>query len=74
LEAVCGAGEMLAAAPGIQVGSSGRILKIADMSPIWSYDPGDRGQNFNERVSPNNLIFDSSFEILQGESQIGASA
>lgn len=64
---------MLAAAPGVQVGSSGRILKIGDMSPIWSYDPGARGQNFNEWVSPNNFIFDSSFEILQGESQIGPS-
>lgn len=64
---------MPAAAPGIQDGGSGRILKIADMSPIWSHNPGDRGQNFNKQVSPDNFICDSSFEILQGESQIGAS-
>lgn len=43
-EAFCGAGEMQAAAPGVQDGSSGRILKIVDMcmSPTGSHPPWDR--------------------------------
>lgn len=41
-------GEMLAAAPGVQNESSGRILKAIDiyMSSTGSYDHWDRDQDF----------------------------